>query len=304
MLDPHWPPAPHRRPLIEMWLEGRSPQTLKAYRDDVRDFGRFLALTGVVVAEETIAFLIARTHAEGNELVLSYRNAMLDGTWPGQGTAKLAPATINRRIGALRSLIKLANTLGHVTWLLGVQNVKHEKYRDTSGPGVVKINQMLEALGETSKQHRNRAMIEMLFRMGLRRGEVVELQLEHVVLDGVDDRVSILGKGRKERTVLSMPPAVTEALKVWLAERGSEPGPLFGLGGNGLWRAVRALAKKAGVGAARPHGLRHSGITRALDVTDGNMREVQKFSRHKNVNTLLIYDDNRKNVFKEIAEKI
>jgi integrase/recombinase XerC len=43
----------------------------------------------------------------------------------------------------------------------------------------------------------------------------------------------------------------------------------------------------------RPHGLRHSGITRALELTNGNLREVQKFSRHKNANTIGIYDDNR-----------
>ncbi|MEG4534936.1 hypothetical protein [Microcoleus sp. D2_18a_D3] len=34
-------------------------------------------------------------------------------------------------------------------------------------------------------------------------------------------------------------------------------------------------------------------ITAALDATDGNVRKVQKLSRYKNLNTLMIYDDNR-----------
>jgi integrase len=38
-----------------------------------------------------------------------------------------------------------------------------------------------------------------------------------------------------------------------------------------------------------PHRIRHSVITAALDVTEGNVRKVQKLSRHKNLNTLMVY---------------
>ncbi len=34
-------------------------------------------------------------------------------------------------------------------------------------------------------------------------------------------------------------------------------------------------------------------ITAALDATDGNVRKVQKLSRHRKLDTLMIYDDNR-----------
>jgi integrase/recombinase XerC len=37
----------------------------------------------------------------------------------------------------------------------------------------------------------------------------------------------------------------------------------------------------------------HSAITAALDATDGNVRKVQKLSRHRQLDTLMIYDDNR-----------
>jgi integrase/recombinase XerC len=42
-----------------------------------------------------------------------------------------------------------------------------------------------------------------------------------------------------------------------------------------------------------PHRIRHSVITAALDATNGDTRKVQKLSRHRNLNTLMIYDDNR-----------
>ena len=41
------------------------------------------------------------------------------------------------------------------------------------------------------------------------------------------------------------------------------------------------------------HRIRHSAITAALDATDGDVRKVQKLSRHPKLNTLMIYDDNR-----------
>ena len=50
-----------------------------------------------------------------------------------------------------------------------------------------------------------------------------------------------------------------------------------------------------------PHRIRHSAITTALDVTGGDVRRVQKLSRHSNLNTLMIYDDNRRNAQGEIT---
>ena len=46
----------------------------------------------------------------------------------------LQPATINRRLATLRSLVKFANTLGLVSWTLSVENLPVLPYRDTDGP--------------------------------------------------------------------------------------------------------------------------------------------------------------------------
>jgi integrase/recombinase XerC len=66
---------------------------------------------------------------------------------------------------------------------------------------------------------------------------------------------------------------------------------------------VDAVAKAAGINKKlSPHRIRHSGITAALDATGGDVRKVQKLSRHANLNTLMIYDDNRLNVQGEISD--
>ena len=55
---------------------------------------------------------------------------------------------------------------------------------------------------------------------------------------------------------------------------------------------VRRLSKEAGLNReARPHGLRHQGITRLLDLVNGDVRKVQRFSRHAKIETVMRYDD-------------
>jgi integrase/recombinase XerC len=57
--------------------------------------------------------------------------------YKAQMTARrLQAATINRRLAAPRSLARLANTLGLVSWTLAVENVKAQAHRDTRGPGL------------------------------------------------------------------------------------------------------------------------------------------------------------------------
>ena len=67
------------------------------------------------------------------------------------------------------------------------------------------------------------------------------------------------------------------------------------LSGNAIYNIVRNTAESAGITKVMsPHRIRHSAITAALDATGGDARKVQKLSRHKNLNTLMIYDDNRR----------
>ena len=72
------------------------------------------------------------------------------------------------------------------------------------------------------------------------------------------------------------------------------------LSGMGLYLVVRQIGERAGI-KVRPHGLRHAAITRALDLTGGDLRSVQRFSRHKDVRLLQRYDDNRQDLGGAVA---
>ena len=98
----------------------------------------------------------------------------------------------------------------------------------------------------------------------------------------------------------------TAAIVDWLAMRGntSPEDPLFislsrnqpghRIDGSSIYRLVRKFSSDAGIEKVMsPHRVRHSAITAYLDASEGNVRAAQALSRHKNLNTLTRYDDNR-----------
>jgi integrase/recombinase XerC len=122
--------------------------------------------------------------------------------------------------------------------------------------------------------------------------------------------IAVKGKGRMEKQLLTLPLPTAEALRAWMELRGSQDGPLFTnfdragkgerLTGAAIFYLECRFGKKAGL-VARPHGVRHSAITEALDLTNGDVRKVQKFSRHRDLRTVCLYDDSREDVGGQVA---
>ena len=88
--------------LIRTFLDGRSPHTLTADGRDFDDFARFL--TGS--RHQALGRFFSQPAPAANADVLHYRHDLV--------ARHLAPATINRRLAAIRSLTKLARLLGVV----------------------------------------------------------------------------------------------------------------------------------------------------------------------------------------------
>lgn len=290
--------------LIQAFLSGRSEKTIQAYRADLEDFRAFLFASSI---DEAARLLLSFGHGQANALALGYKTNLIE--------RGLQAATVNRRLAALRSLVKLARTLGMIPFTLEVENMRAQSYRDTKGPGKEGYRSLLDQAKGAKKEPkaaRDAAILHLLYDMGLRRGEVVSLDLAD--LDLKAGLLCIIGKGRTQKEALTMPTETGAVLLRWVCVRGEEPGPLFtnldpakqGTGrltGTGLYKIVRYLGDKAGI-KARPHGLRHSAITEALDLTKGNVRAVAKFSRHANIQTLTRYDDNRQDLGGNVAQLV
>jgi integrase/recombinase XerC len=283
-------------------LAGRKASTVRAYTADYADFGRFVdrspadALDGLISLEASLAFAV----------VHSYRTHLLE--------RKLSPATICRRLAALRSAVKLAAHLGRVRWSLEVESPRVESYRDTSGPGDEGYRRLRTAAEQRdgAQGRRDTAIVRLLHDLALRRNEVCGLDLADVELDRC--RIWIVGKGHTERSSCTVPPRAMAALVAWIQVRGDWPGPLFTrldrastsrLSGESIRLIIAGLSDEANLARrARPHGLRHQAITCALDKSGGNVRAVQRLSRHKNLNTLTKYDDNLRDLGGHLSELI
>src|SRR5258708_25390795 len=202
--------------LLRAFLNGRKAETITAYREDLEEFQSCIQAQSV---EQAASLLLARGAGEANALALDYKAHLMD--------RELAANTINRRLTALRSLVKLGRTLGVVSWTIEVQSVKADPYRDTRGPGRAGFRDMLESLAKRKdpKSMRDRALLRCLYDLGLRRAEVLRLDLED--LDREAGTVAVLGKGRNSKVKLTLPPETKKALEAWIGGRGTAPGPLF-----------------------------------------------------------------------------
>ena len=289
--------------LYKEFLAGRSPNTLSAY---AQDLAAFAASQGAGSPGEALEALIRLPAGEGNSRLLAWRAAMLE--------AGLAPSTINRRLSAVRSALRFARTIGATTWVPEISGLKAQSYRDTRGPGLAGTRALLAAAAGKSpaKGARDVAIIRLMFDLGLRRGEVVGLDVEDV--DRAGRRLWVLGKGRAQKEARTLPAPTLEAIDRWLALRSRiadtiEPAlfvntarfrPGRRITGDGLYRVIRLLGDLAGV-RARPHGLRHASITAALDTSNGDVRAAQAHARHANPQTTMRYDDNRQDLAGKVA---
>jgi len=151
---------------------------------------------------------------------------------------------------------------------------------------------------------RDRAILDTLFSTGLRVSELVSLDRDAVNLDSGE--FTVIGKGRKARTVYLSPSAITW-IKKYLALRGDSFKPLFirysgkkmepgDFDGESLRLTVRSVERlvkkyiwKAGISVdATPHTLRHTFATGLLS-EGADLRSVQELLGHSNVSTTQIY---------------
>jgi integrase/recombinase XerD len=137
----------------------------------------------------------------------------------------------------------------------------------------------------------DRAIFYLLWQCGLRSGEVEELRLEDLDLDG--RKITIRdGKGRTDRTVYITDTAI-HALREYLEARGMGSGDHVFLFRNAplkklfVFRRIHAAGERVGV-KVHSHRLRHTCATQLLNA-GCRITSIQKFLGHKRLNTTMIY---------------
>jgi integrase/recombinase XerC len=285
----------------DLWAEfGQlkiADSTRKQYVKAIENFCQF-AYDSSANPETISAFLDLDRYA-AIEMVLRYRRHSID--------RNLAPSTINVRLAAIKSLVEMVRKLGKTTIDLGeIESIPAETYRDTRGISVEQFKSMLEAIDpSTPIGVRDYAIMLLFWGNALRRGEIASANIEDFLPQ--QQKLMILGKGKRAKVGIDLTDSVRYALEEWVNFHPCHaPGqPLitslshncYGsrIAGDSIYRIVQGYAEAAGIDRrVSPHRIRHSSITAFLDASGGNLRAAQALSRHRNQNTLTLYDDNRR----------
>lgn len=165
---------------------------------------------------------------------------------------------------------------------------------------------------------RDKAIIETLYSTGLRVSELVALNRDEVNFD--TGEFTVLGKGRKARTVYLSPEAI-KWLKRYLSTRADPFIPLFirysgkkmqendfdgeslRITPRSIQRLIKKYVKRSGISIdATPHTLRHTYATGLLS-EGADLREVQELLGHSNVSTTQIYTHVTNRQLRDIHKK-
>jgi site-specific recombinase XerD len=243
----------------------RSEGTRKAYRVDVGQFARWLRARDLELEDVDVR-------------VLADYAAEL-----GRGRPKLAPATVARKLAAVRSFLRF--TLGRSR----VPDVPLAPRRPRRLPETLRagdVDALVEKLdGDDALGLRNRALVELVYSAGLRSAEAVGLDLGDV--DFEQELVRVRGKGGKERVV---PLGEEAAYRLALYLRDGRPALARGaddamfLSARGRRLETSTLRRLV----AHPHRLRHAFATHLLE-GGADLRTIQELLGHSSLSTTQIY---------------
>jgi site-specific recombinase XerD len=282
-------------------LTSLSPATLEAYE---RDIGQFIEWSGRLgldgpagvdrrAVRRFVAYLTTRRYARRTiaRRVSALRRyfdwARREGLVAGDPTARLStPAGDGRLPRILRrdEIERLLDDGPGRESAEGPAGSAGDEQIDDSDPNAL----------ETALRHRDDAVLEILYGSGLRVAEACRLRFVDLDLDG--HRLTVWGKGEKQRFVPLSPPAAA-ALRSWLGAGRAEltvadspPEAVFlNRRGRRLTpRDVRRILDRRSPVPTHPHALRHTFATHLLD-GGADLRSVQELLGHTDLTTTQRY---------------
>ena len=288
-------------------IKGQSPRTISEYYLDLRMFLRFIRLMrndmplntpleDIPIKDIDIKFVESITTSEIFDF-LSYlandRAINPDSPAPDYG---IEPSARARKLSAIKSFYKYLTVRTKQLTENPVADLEYPKLRK-SLPKYLTFSQSSALLQAVSGQNQKRdyAILMLFLNCGIRRSELVGLNLTDVY----EDRIRVLGKGNKERFVY-FGSACRKAIDAYLPIRNkqvlSDNRALFGsrdsnrISVTAVHRLVKKALLQAGLDADQysAHKLRHTAATMMLS-GGVDVKTVQEVLGHENLNTTQIY---------------
>jgi integrase len=262
-----------------------SDLTIKKYLSDVKLFTDFLKTEGLSV-------VTYRNYKKHLKALQSISTKTKNG--------KLISAKVLLKELFAKGFLKIditANVKGF--------KISQEHVRDgLNAEEVKRSKEVIDNIQNPEKRTKLQAMFYLLAFQGLRQFEMAALTIEDLKL--ADDFIFVTGKGRDDKERIDLHPKTKEALKGYLESSGKKSGHLFTSESNNSKAKAEAIStralrmifsdifKAAHIENRSLHGFRHFFVTTFLEVLNGDMLTTQKFSRHKSVQAVKMYDDRMK----------
>jgi integrase/recombinase XerD len=290
---PPWPDAVAAF-VAQMTEDEKSPQTIKAYRGDLALFEKWY--------QSEYQELPALDVLSANEL----------RTWKAAMTgAGHAPQTVNRRQAAMQSMLLFAQGRNWCQAVKAPRKVREQ----TPPPRWLARREQLTLVRAVQRAHvtRDIALIALLLHTGLRISEAASLKWSALELSARKGSVTVIGKGRKQRTVPLNADARTALLElsgnpVTGQTRLGRDLPLFkGREGaytaNALWRIVTKYGAAAKLDDLTPHVLRHT-FCRRLAEAGVRLEEIAALAGHESIETTRRYVEPGQDDLVKAVEKL
>lgn len=272
-------------------VKGSSQNTVQSYRRDLVKMQKFFETNGVTEVSEV-----------NSTLVRSYVLYMED--------EKMSSATVSRSIASIRSFFIYLLERGLVTGnpTEGIKPPKVEK----KVPETLTIEEVTVLLeqpsGNSPKEVRDKAMLELLYATGLRVSELVSLKASDINLS----LSYIECHDRNKSRVIPIENAAKSALSRYLVEvrpsmchnseylftniKGEE------MSRQGFWKLIKAYAKKAGINKdITPHMIRHSFASHMVN-NGADLISLQEMLGHSDISTTQIYLRGKSSKLKEVYD--
>lgn len=223
------------------------------------------------------------------------------------------PATVSRNVASIKALFHFLVYEGRVPE--DISGVLKSPKIEKKAPEIMtmsEVNTLLEQpSGDTPKEIRDKAMLELLYATGIRvselitlKGEDLNLQMNYIICHhGNKDRIIPFGL-KARNALLRYLENSREALVM-----NNKADELFvncsgvPMSRQGFWKLIKYYSRKAGITTdITPHTLRHSFAAHLVE-NGADLKSVQEMLGHSDISTTQIYANMNHNHLREVYQK-
>ena len=212
-------------------------------------------------------------------------------------------STKNKYLATSRIFLKELNRQGILPTDI-TQNIKsfsqskRHKIDGLNDEEITKLITYLQSLSDTNQNTRLKAIFSLLIFQGLRQCEITRLKYQD--FDPINHTLFVVGKGRDDKELINLHPETVKNIQLFIKTNRIADGYLLASKSNhnlnnklsvrGLREIIKIVLIELGINR-NIHGFRHYFITKLIKNYKGDLLEVARYTRHRSLEMLQIYND-------------